>query len=524
VSRRRPPDARRPQGRGATKGGKTGNSIPAVEVGGHETVEPTPDILDALERDYPLEASVADLVDNSIDAQARHVLVRFMRTDTRLVSLCIADDGRGISEKDARRAMTFAGKRTYGKSDLGMFGVGLKTASLSQADTLIVVSRGYHHDSMGRQWTKSGIKDHAWRLDVIKERSVAAILDHPWGDIGAIKSGTVVRWDHVKDFERLHVGVDAYIEQAKLRIKNHLGLKLHRFLKRGQIEIQIDVEDVGSGQVGPPSKVVPMDPFPPTGSSGARGYPKVFVAHFPSVGNVSMRANIWRKKSRDEGYKLGGGRVAEHQGFYFFRHDRLIQDGGWCGILGTNEPHMSLARVEIDIPDTVNAYLKVRSNKTGVDVPATFGPAVLDAKATDGSSFSEFLQLAESVYRLRGAQTPRPMLTPGSGIPAEVRRALEKASVKFVRGQRCTIAWRKLTGSNLLQIDQNERQILLNRRYRKKLLHGAHGGTTDVPLLRTLLYFVFEGLLAGDRIGPVERARLDAIQAAMNAALKLEDE
>jgi len=56
------------------------------------------------------------------------------------------------------------------------------------------------------------------------------------------------------------------------------------------------------------------------------------------------------------------------------------------------------------------------------------------------------------------------------------------------------------------------------------LLRGIHGGKTDLPLLRTLLYFVFESLLAGDRIGAVERLRLDAIQASMNAALKLEEQ
>jgi hypothetical protein len=47
-----------------------------IEICGHERVPPTADILDALKRDYPLEASIADLVDNSIDADARNVLIR----------------------------------------------------------------------------------------------------------------------------------------------------------------------------------------------------------------------------------------------------------------------------------------------------------------------------------------------------------------------------------------------------------------------------------------------------------------
>src|SRR5687767_3651438 len=67
-----------------------------IEVSGYEQVAPTPDILDALVRDYPIEASIADLVDNSIDAKARNVLIRFVRDGRKLLSLCVADDGWGI--------------------------------------------------------------------------------------------------------------------------------------------------------------------------------------------------------------------------------------------------------------------------------------------------------------------------------------------------------------------------------------------------------------------------------------------
>lgn len=495
-----------------------------VELSGQETVRPTPYILDALERDYPLEASIADLVDNSIDAHARNVLIRFIRTRKKLTSLCIVDDGNGMTKNDIKRAMQFAARRDYKTRDLGMFGVGLKTASLSQADSLIVASRAKGAEAVGRRWTKAGIKDHDWQLDILTPGSAETILEHDWGVLGPVRKGTVVRWNDVYDFDRLHTGLDDYLDAAKTRIKNHLGLKLHRFLARKQVRIQIEVEESDTGAVGPPSLVLPMNPFPPRELSGAKGFPKDLVVRFPDAGNVTMRVHIWRKKSRDDGYKLGGGRVADHQGFYFFRHDRLIQDGGWCGVLGTNEPHMSLARVEVDIPDSLHKYLKVRSNKAGVDVPATFAPAVLSAQAKDGTLFGDCLETAEEVYRRRGEQKPRPLVAPGSGIPAEVRRALEKQSLPFVRGRKCTISWSRKKGTGFIHVDQENREIVLNERYRKMLLRGAHGGNTDLPLLRTLLYFVFETLLAGQRIGPVERMRLEAIQASMNAALKLEEQ
>lgn len=494
-----------------------------IKLSGYETIRPTPDILDALERDYPLEASIADLVDNSIDARARNILIRFMRNGGKIVSLCVADDGVGMTDGELRRAMQFAMKRPYRNRDLGMFGVGLKTASLSQAENLIVVSRKKGNGAVGRQWTKAGIKVHDWRLDILEPGSASKILGHDWGVLGAISKGTVVRWDRVYDFERLHSGVDEYLEDAKQRMRNHLGLKLHRFLARKQIRIHLDIQDIESGNVGPPSQVYPMNPFPPKGTSGASGYPKDFIVQFPSAGKVSMRAHIWRKKSKDEGYKLGDGRVADHQGFYFFRHDRLIQDGGWCGIIGTNEPHMSLARIEVDIPDSLSGYIKVRSNKAGVDVPASFGSAIHATRSRDGTSFDDFRAQAGEVYRRRAEQKPRPMVSPGNGIPAEVRNALEKREMRFVRGQKCSVIWANFKGPGFIQIDQENRQVILNNRYRRMLLRGARGGKTDLPLLRTLLYFVFESLLAGDRIGPVERFRLEAIQASMNAALKLEE-
>jgi hypothetical protein len=495
-----------------------------LEISDSETLEPTPDILDALEKAYPLEASIADLVDNSIDAEATKVLVRFVKFSGRLQSLYLVDNGRGMDAEILRRAMQFGARRDYHSKDLGMFGVGLKTASLSQAQILTVVSRRKDGNPVGRQWTRDDIKKRHWTVNILDPRSIGPLLARKWGFIGPIKAGTIVVWDRVNDFDRLRVDLDGYLELAIKRICLHLGLKLHRFLERGRLTIQIDVEDIDVADVGPPTEVRPMNPFPTGDLVGARGFPKEFTAKLPGEGSLVLRGHIWRKKSKDPGYQLGRGKVAEHQGFYFYRHDRLIQDGGWCEVIGTNEPHMSLARIEVDIPDRLRDYLKVRSDKNGVDVPASFGDAIFAARAKEGMTFEQYIRRAEEVYRHRGKLTARPMLAPGSGIPAEVRNALERKSMKFLPGAGCTIVWGPLSGYNLFEVDRENRSIVLNQKYRSVLLRGAHGGKTDLPLLRTLLYFTFESLLAGSRIGPVERLRIEAIQNAMNAALKLEQQ
>jgi hypothetical protein len=493
-----------------------------LEVTGTRRLPPTPEILDALEKDYPIEASIADLVDNSIDAKASRVLIRILRRENRLVNVCIVDNGIGMDERKLDEAMQFARKRQYRPGDIGMFGVGLKTASLSQAEMLTVISRARGNSAGGRQWTKAGIKEHDWECNIIAGRSAAEMLGKNWGQVRLTPSGTIVRWDRVADFDRLRQGVDAYIERIIVRIQQHLGLKLHRFLEKRKVRIQIDVQDIDSGDNGAPSLVSPMNPFPPKPLIGASGYPKIFIASVQGVGELRMRAYIWKKRAADDGYKLGGGKVAEHQGLYFYRHDRLIQDGGWCGLLATNEPHMSLARVEVDIPDLFGGYLKVRSNKAGVDAPATFSDCLQKARAADGTPFRSFLDKADEVYRKKGPLKGRPMLSPGAGIPSDVRDALDRAEVRFLRGTSVEVSWDNLHTLDLFRIDQDLRIITLNSRYRKMLLRGAHGGKTDVPLLRTLLYLLLEGSVARDRIGYVEKERLRAMQAALRAALKLE--
>lgn len=78
---------------------------------------------------YGFEAAIADLVDNSIDAGARNVVVSFLRDDDRLAGLLVVDDGCGMNDEALDTAMTVGGREGYAASALGHFGAGLKAAS-----------------------------------------------------------------------------------------------------------------------------------------------------------------------------------------------------------------------------------------------------------------------------------------------------------------------------------------------------------------------------------------------------------
>ena len=58
---------------------------------------------------YTVEAAIADLVDNSITAQARHIDI-VPTWDGRESWIAVVDDGNGMTEADLVTAMTIAAK------------------------------------------------------------------------------------------------------------------------------------------------------------------------------------------------------------------------------------------------------------------------------------------------------------------------------------------------------------------------------------------------------------------------------
>lgn len=491
-------------------------------VSGTRTLVPRPEILDALKQAYAIEASVADLVDNSIDAGASNVLVRFLQRADRIESLFVVDDGSGMDASTIDQAMRFAQRREYDSSALGMFGVGLKTASLSQANVLTVLSRARGREPVGRRWTTDGIKARNWECEDIEPSSIRGHLDDSWGRIGRIARGTIVRWDQVREFDRLSYAPEKYLDSVTEKLRRHLGLKLHRFLKRKQINITIDTQDAETREVGLPSTVVSVDPFPER--SGVAGYPRVFSVEVPKYGCLDLKAHVWPRKSKEEGYKLGRGNVAAHQGFYFLRHNRLIQDGGWNGFRGDGEPHLSLARVEIDVPDAFMGYLEVRPNKAGVDVPPSFAEHIARARCMNGTTLQSFLEDAERIYRTHGEHRSKPLVSPADGVPAPVRVALERCGVPFLRGSGIRVTWGRVSGEDFFEVDREARVLLLNEQYRRVLLRGQRGGKTDLPMIRTLLFFLLNSTFERERMNELEEERLAWVNAALLAAVRLEKE
>lgn len=125
---------------------------------------------------YGFEVAIADLVDNSIDAGAKDVVIHFLRDGDQLVSLLIIDDGEGMTDEGLDVAMTVGGRRNYGRQALGMFGTGLKSASLSHASAVTVVSKTKKTRPAGRRWLMERALS-SFQCDIVDPHYAQTLID-----------------------------------------------------------------------------------------------------------------------------------------------------------------------------------------------------------------------------------------------------------------------------------------------------------------------------------------------------------
>ncbi len=320
---------------------------------------------------YDFKQSVADLVDNSIAAGATYVAIQ-MRFDGEESWLRIADNGTGMSGTTITEAMRFGSERNYEADELGKFGLGLKTASLSQCKRLTVASRV---DASVRR-----IEVRQWDLEHISSTNRWEIIDVPADErrrelVEPLQNerGTVILWekmDRVLDYkvswgERAKSGFYRLAEELDL----HLGMVFHRFLAgeaRRKKKLKIMINDTA---------VEPWNPFAPLEKATlslpaiqfdiSGGERRGLVNYAPFI--LPTKAKLSSLKAFE---KLAGpAKWNNQQGFYIYRADRMIQSGGWSYIR-TPDEHTKLARIALDFWPDLDSAFEVNVAKARVNLPA----------------------------------------------------------------------------------------------------------------------------------------------------------
>jgi hypothetical protein len=346
---------------------------------------------------YDFNTAVADIVDNSIEAEANNIWIT-VKFEGAASWVTIADDGAGMDAKTLVTAMTYGAERDYDVDSLGRFGLGLKTASTSQCRCLTVASRtNPRRGTIAiRQWDLDYIdRSNDWDLIILERQECPLQLLAPL----QTHTGTVVLWERLdRIIEYKHPEGEAArkrILQMCRELESHLRMVFHRFLdgsaRKGKLKIFING-----------NQIEPWDPF-------ARGEPNTQALdalefQVPAHGAVSLvrfEPYILPHRSRFSTIKAfedstGPDKWNRQQGFYIYRADRMIQSGGWCG-LRTLDEHTKLARIALSFSPKLDAEFKINVAKMRVHLPAELRKSVEEALAP-------IIRAAQLEYRQGGKE------------------------------------------------------------------------------------------------------------------------
>ena len=292
---------------------------------------------------YSFETAIADLLDNSIAANATIINIDFWNQPAPY--LYILDNGVGMSYDELIQAMrygSFHPDAMRSENDLGRYGLGLKTASLSQCKKLLVATKKDGVISCCR-WDLQSICENLssdWPLQVLSPEEVSDV--EGFSELTAMDHGTLVHWSAI-DFGGGKNKAD--FEEQMENAKNHIALVFHRFLRGedGLKKIQVFVNK---------SPTEPRDPFlqHTPGKHGAlckaqqtltvdgnRLAIAAYLLPYDSEMTMAQRQALGTKKG-----------LRRTQGFYIYRSKRLLTQGGWFGIKAQGE-FFKFARVKVDL-------------------------------------------------------------------------------------------------------------------------------------------------------------------------------
>lgn len=317
---------------------------------------------------YSFESAVADVIDNSISAHAQNIRILFPSTPLDELAIGILDDGDGMKGDvlfEAMRYGSLSAEEERSEDDLGRFGMGMKSASLSQCRCLTVISFDgemlngfkwdYNHILMTQDW-------------MIQELEKNEIDELPY--IERLKKqdkGTLVLW---QDFDVISnsSGGQVYSTLCELRstLENTLTLIYHRYLTGlGMQHLHIFINELD---------IKPQDPF-------LEQHPKTTVKKEIELDIkdsngieriIKIRPFIlpFATELREKDKQLIGGieNLRAKQGFYVYRNKRLIIWGTWFGMKQRAELTKN-TRIRVDIPNTLDDIWSIDIKKQQASIP-----------------------------------------------------------------------------------------------------------------------------------------------------------
>ena len=331
---------------------------------------------------YSLETAIADIVDNSITAGAKNIIIKRIWNGGKSV-ITIKDDGHGMTNDELVHAMRPGAQNPLDKrdeKDLGRFGLGLKTASFSQCRKLSVISK------------KNGSVNYwSWDLDYVSQcqkwNLINWIPNEFLTSLDDVSSGTLVIWSSLDRIIPSCIKADDMVYKEKFsgmleKVRNHLSMTFHRFIEDKTINI-----------IWGSHPILPWNPFC-TSEEKLQIFPDDILP-----GNIKMKGFVLPHKlnfSTSTAYELAEGPLGwnAQQGFYVYRGKRLLLAGSWLGLF-RKEEHYKLARILIDLPNSQDEQWQIDIKKSKAYPPANCKDQI--------EQYAKSIRAkAEEVFRHRG--------------------------------------------------------------------------------------------------------------------------
>ena len=298
--------------------------------------------MDALrEMGYDSYASVLDIVDNAIDAQATHVDVSVEERAGDII-ISILDNGSGMDEETLSEALRLGSDTAREAGDLGKFGMGLVTASIGLSKRLEVLTREAEGELLHGAFDLDEIAEHnkfVKHLGVAPSESSAALSDN---------TGTLITLSKTDRISNRHTTTFANT------LRKRVGQVFRRFLKSG-VTVVVGgkpAEAIDPLMLAHPDTrlVLDMELEVEGGSVSLR------VVDLPDLGQAGNKE--W-------------GIIPQNSGFYILRNHREIVEAETFDFY-KKHPDFSHFRAELAFDGTLDAVFHTDVKKMTIHPPQNF--------------------------------------------------------------------------------------------------------------------------------------------------------
>lgn len=354
---------------------------------------------------YRTETAIADIVDNCISAGANNVEISFL-WDGINSKIIIIDNGIGMTQEKLIRSMKIGSASPLDirqQSDLGRFGMGMKTAAFSMGKKLIVLSKSARKYA-NACWDLNFIESDAsgiWKLLVNKIEYPNLILDE-W------EHGTAII---IENLDRIVPKTNVNSSKAKNSffsiidtVSKHLGLIFHRFIEDDSLTIKINT-----------TAVKPWNPFCLSNSATQELADEIYCENGREVTiQPYVLPHKTKFKSEEELKDIEGPYgITAHQGIYVYRNRRLLVYGTWFNYI-RKEPAFNLARIKLEMGSESDFDWKIDIKKSAA-TPPIYIREILNR------TIDNCTETSAKVYNSRGTYSKN-IISPNLGYVWEQRK------------------------------------------------------------------------------------------------------